>query len=168
MKVKITGLLVVFLFLAAAFSGQTAAADLAAEQTLAKQVLILGSFKDYKDALNSAQKNGQLTGLPYSSRGMVFDTARGLIWPDNYEDEIYAGSYSGRRYTDECGGDVHACLTIEKSDFYAGMQPGYYIVVAGIYDEGDKSGANSQLQKLKKIVPDAYLKSTKIYMGCMH
>lgn len=132
-----------------------------------RQVIILASSKSYQDVLAKAKDLSLKTGMVFSTREMIYDDKRGLILPDNHEDESYAGSYYLRRYNNDCGNSLSECLSIEKSDAYEGFTPGLYILVAGIHEEGSAE-LSAKLAQLKKTVPDAYAKKTKIFMGCMH
>lgn len=129
-------------------------------------VVILGSFLSYKDAAKAAHKISKKTTTPYSTRDMIYDKKEGLIWPKTYSDEIYAGTYYGRRSDMDCGIDASPCLTVERSDFYSGFEKDYYIIVGGVYDSKDSAQIEKVLAHYKPIVPDAYSKKTKIYMGC--
>ena len=126
--------------------------------------IILGSQADYHSARALAEQASQKTGVNFSSRGHVFDPGRGLIWPGESEDDVYAGGYYERRYNDECDDGQSDCITIEESGVYEGFVGGFYIVVGGIYD--DQKEANIKLKEFKKVIPDAYIKDTVIYMGC--
>jgi hypothetical protein len=130
-------------------------------------VLVLGSYKAYPEALRAAKSIGARSDYPYGSRGMVYDRERGLIWPDDSEDDIWAGAYAPRRYDRECGLALSKpCVTVERSEAYEGFTPGLYIVVGGILDRSDER--EKRLAAVRKLVPAAYVKQTAIYMGCMH
>ena len=99
---------------------------------------------------------------------MIYDKKRGLILPDNDPDETYAGSYVLRRYNElfnepDKGAEY---ISIERSEAYPGFTPGFYIIMGGIYN--DPKEAKGALTRFKPFVKDAYIKKTKIYMGCMH
>ncbi len=128
-----------------------------------REVLILGSYKDYAQAVKVAQELKQKTGSGYSNRGLIYDTKKGLIWPEN--SDAFPGEYMARRYNDECGQETTFCITVERSDAYSGFRPDYYIIVGGIYDQNTPE-AKQGLSFYKKTVPDAYLKKSDIYMGC--
>ena len=130
-------------------------------------VLVIGSYKSYDAALRAAKSYGQRSGHQYDSRGMVYDKRRGLIWPDDSEDEIWAGAYAPRRYDTECAPwNGSPCVTVERSAEYEGFAPGLYIVVDGILDRSPERA--QRLAAARKLVSGAYVKDTDIYMGCMH
>ena len=62
--------------------------------------------------------------------------------------------------------DESEFISVERSDAYPGLRPGYYIVVGGLY--GTAKEANKALARFKLPAADAYAKKTRIYMGCMH
>jgi hypothetical protein len=127
-------------------------------------LLIVGSHGAYRDALAAAKAFSAASGIAYDSQGMIYDAKRGLILPDDADDDIYAGQYVRRRY-DTCGGGK-PCVTVERSEAYEGFRPGLYIVVAGVVGRGAE--ADERLKLARKIVPSAYIKQTTLYMGCIH
>lgn len=130
-------------------------------------VTILTATKTFDEARADAKTMARESGLPFSMEGRVFDRKRGLIYPDTYEDEVFAGGYAARRYNEAFLNEKETeYLSIERSDGYEGFRPGYYIVVAGVYDSSKKAAA--QAERFKKWAPTAYAKKTKIYMGCLH
>jgi hypothetical protein len=141
--------------------------DIAQDSILMKHLIILGSNPKYEVILREAKEISKKTGIPYCSRGMIFDKKRGLIWPDNFEDEMWAGGYAPRRYNTQCDAEAgRETITIEYSSAYKGFTKGLFIIVGGIQDD-DKAAAK-MIKKYKRVVPDAYVKKTPIYMGCMH
>jgi len=134
-----------------------------------KYVSILSAYPKYADAHRDAKKIAAASGTPYSSEGRVYVNNRGLIYPDNYTDDVFAGNYVARRYnTTVLPNQTNETefLSVERSDGYPGFRPGYYIVVAGIYDSADP--ARKQAAKYKAWAPTGYAKKTKIFMGCLH
>jgi hypothetical protein len=130
-------------------------------------ILILGSYRSYDEALRAAKSFSTRSTYPYGSRGMVYEKERGLIWPDDSLDEAWAGRYAPRRYDNECDiRDARPCVTVERSEGYEGFSPGLYIVVGGVLGR-DKRRAE-RLAEARKIVPNAYVKQTTIYLGCTH
>lgn len=127
-------------------------------------LLIVGSHGTYRAALAAAKAFSAASGIAYDSQGMTYDAKRGLILPDDSDDEIYAGQYMRRRY-DSCSGN-DTCVSVERSEAYEGFRPGLYIVVAGVVGHGAE--ADERLKVARKIVPSAYIKQTTLYMGCIH
>lgn len=58
-------------------------------------------------------------------------------------------------------------VSIEQSDAYDGFTRGYYIVVVSSGETGDAT-RRELLTTVKEQYPSAYIKKTKVYVGCMH
>lgn len=131
-------------------------------------VAILSVYSKFAEAKADAEKIAKATGVPFSMEGRVFDAKRGLIYPDNFEDEVFRGAYVARRYdTTVLRGDQETpFLSVERSDGYQGFKPGFYMVVAGIQES--KAAAEQQAKRFRAWAPTSYVKKTSIYMGCMH
>jgi len=130
-------------------------------------ILVLGSYRSYDEALRAAKLFSARSTYPYGSRGMVYEKKRGLIWPDGSRDEAWAGLYAPRRYDNECDiRNSRPCVTVERSEGYEGFTPGLYIVVGGVL--GRDRQRVERLAAARKIVPEAYVKQTTIYLGCTH
>ncbi|MFZ4682422.1 MAG: hypothetical protein ACOYMS_07965 [Terrimicrobiaceae bacterium] len=130
-------------------------------------VAILSVYDSFSAAKADAEKIAAKSDVPFSMEGRVFDKKRGLIYPDNFDDEVFAGQYVSRRYNETAIKDRDTeYLSVERSDGYDGFKPGYYIVVAGIYESA--KDAQAQVKRFTAWAPTAYAKKTKIYMGCMH
>ena len=134
-----------------------------------RYVVILSVYKSFPEAREDAEKIGKAAKLPFSMEGRVFDKKRGLIYPDNFDDEVFRGQYVARRYHQTVlkGSDRdREYLSVERSDGYDGFKKGYYIVVAGVHD--NSAAATAQTKRFTAWAPTAYPKKTRIYMGCMH
>jgi hypothetical protein len=134
-----------------------------------RHVAILSVYKSFASARADAEKIARASKVPFSMEGRVYDKKRGLIYPDNFEDEVFRGAYVARRYdkTYLAGSDKQtAYLSVERSDAYEGFKPGFYMVVAGI--GSTREAALKQAAKFKAWAPTAYVKKTKIFMGCLH
>ncbi len=130
-------------------------------------VAILSVYESFKDAKADAEKIAAKSNVSFFMEGRVFDKKRGLIYPDNFDDEVFAGQYVARRYNQALIKDRETeYLSVERSDGYDGFKPGYYMVVAGVYESAKE--AQAQIKRFAKWAPTAYAKKTKIYMGCMH
>lgn len=130
-------------------------------------VSILSVYESFKDAKADAENVAAKSKVPFSMEGLVFDKKRGLIYPDNFDDKVFAGQYVSRRFNQTLIKDRETeYLSVERSDGYDGFKPGYYMVVAGIYESAKE--AQAQTKRFAAWAPTAYAKKTKIYMGCMH
>ncbi len=130
-------------------------------------IVILSVYKNFHQAKAEAERIAKASGVPFSMNGMIYDK-KGLRFPDNYEDEVFAGTYIARRHngTEVKGTVFEQNISIEKSDDYQGFAPGYYIVVGSIAESADEGKA--QTAKYKKHAPGTYVKKTELFLGCMH
>jgi len=134
-----------------------------------RHVAILSAYRSFDAALADAKKISKASKVPFSMQDRIYDKERGLIYPDNFDDEAFRGSYVARRYDTAVvkGSDeATSYLSVERSDAYQNFKPGFYIVLAGIQDSREK--ALKQAEKFKTWAPTAYVKKTKIYIGCLH
>jgi hypothetical protein len=126
-------------------------------------VLVAGAYASYHQAVEGAKTLEAASGIPYGTRGLIYDEERGLGWWDDAAE--WERGYFYRRYDSWCGKGLKApCLTVEPSDGYPGFESGSYTIVAGIMGRGEKR--DQRLAKLREFVPDAYVKETNLYMGC--
>ena len=134
------------------------------EQYTRGQVVIVGTGKDFLALRKEAKKLAQKAGVPFSLRGVVFDKKRGLHFEgDPWENDGYVFR---RNSTTEISGKDSHFISIEKSDAYPGLKPGYYIIVADIcFSEKE---AAKVVARYRNYSPTAYAPSTRLYMGCMH
>ena len=162
--------LLVFLLLGIAGTARAADDDFDPKLLMADRLIVLlGSFKDFKEAQQHVHAISRTSGTPVSLEGKIYDKKRGLIVPDDDPDETYAGSYILRRYNTTQLGNARTeseFISIECSDAYPGLRPGYYIIVGGIY--GETGEAKKALARFKPVTADAEIRKTQIYMGCMH
>lgn len=134
-----------------------------------RNVVILSVYPKFSEAFDDAKKISKASGVAFSMEGRVFDKKRGLIYPDNFDDEVFRGQYVARReHVTVLPGEnsEREYLSVERSDGYDGFKKGYYIVVAGIHSS--PAAAQTQVKKFTAWAPTAYAKKTRIYMGCMH
>ena len=152
---KFIGILCIFAFLQA-----NEIDTLIESQSVQKQFLIVKSTKSYQEAKAFAKKISKQTGIPLNLQNLSYDKENLLTLPkDVCEDNGFEfPCYWARgRYDDG------VYVSIEHSSAYEEFRNGYYIVMVA-------SGENIKeiLKKVKKVVKDAYIKTSKIYMGCVH
>ena len=134
-----------------------------------RYVVILTVCKTFAEARADVEKIAKASRVPFSMEGRVYDKKRGLIYPDNFDDEVFRGQYVARRsHTTVLKGSEEASeyLSVERSDAYDGFKKGFYIVVAGIH--GNSPSAQANTKRFTAWAPTAYAKKTRIYMGCLH
>ena len=131
---------------------------------LKKYVLIAHSGKDYNSALGVAKKLSTKLKLKIDLRGLKPNDELGLSDSKKICEERF-GSFPC--YVSRAQFPDGQYLSIEFSDSYQDFAKGYYIVVVAQYQK-QNTKLTSLLSKTKRIVPDAYIKQTAIYTGCMH
>jgi hypothetical protein len=136
-----------------------------------KYFLLIQSTKNYDSALVTARAAARQLAIKLDLRDLipVKDKFVGLSMPKD----------SCRKYAEEEGGDDYPCymargrwdegvyISIEYSTAYKEFREGYYIVVVASSVEKDQQ-LMATLQKVKTKYPDAYVRMSKVYMGCMH
>lgn len=130
-----------------------------------RRLLILAKRDDFQDARTLAEELSQNSGIPFATRGMVYDTSRGWAWPEDYPDLIQAGVYFARTYNQECDDKQVQCISIERSDFYRGFNEGRYLILGGVFETGDLR-SKTMLRQAKKATARAYLQTAEIQLGC--
>ena len=129
-------------------------------QAMVKKEFLIGkSTSSYDEAKSFAIKISKSLNMKLDFRGLSFNKKSFLTFPRKDCDELseYPCYFSRGRYDD---GEY---ISIEHSSAYSEMKEGYYIVVLATDENVSKT-----LTKVKKEIPDAYIKSVDIYMGCMH
>lgn len=125
--------------------------------------VLVKSTSSYDDALKFAQNLASRSSLPINLRGLIHAPDVGLTWPEEkcaadqlnpYPCYIARGRWDEGRY-----------LSVERSDAYSSMKPGFYIVVAA---SGTPLEIAMELPPIQSLVPDAYSKTEEVYYGCMH
>ena len=143
------------------------AAETVPEVDVPRWVVILGVYKNFADAKADALKFSKASKVPFSMRGNIFDK-KGLHFPKDLDDELYAGEYLARRGNLQSEGDktLEEHISVERSDGYQGFAKGFYIVIGTIAETSQEGLA--QVERFKALAPDTYVKKTIIYMGCLH
>lgn len=127
-------------------------------------LVIILSSKNYNDAVTRAGEAAEKMKIELNLRGLKENATIGLSMDsascneNGWEFPAYVarGRYDRGKY-----------ISVEYSDAYPGLTTGYYIVVVCCDHTGEKSLSES-LTEAKKFYPDAYVRKTKVYMGCMH
>ena len=149
-----------FLFLTSSLFGQDDQMSMEAK----KYYLITASTKDYSSALKQAESISNDLALELNLRDLQENEEAGLSWTaESCEDNGWGfPCYVARgRYDD---GEF---VSIEWSNAISGFTKGYYVVIVASNSNYDKS-LKALLKRTRKFVPDAYVKSADVYMGCMH
>ncbi len=129
-----------------------------------KYFLIGASDQNYEQALLKASKLSQQLDLKLELRGLIPHTEEGLTWS---QEECIGNGWNAPCYVAR-GREADAqYVSIEWSNRYQGFSKGYYIVILAS-DTENSTDLKAFTTKVKKVAPDAYVKSTMVYMGCMH
>ena len=135
--------------------------DTIADQSVSKSFLIVKSTKSYIEAKNFAQNLAKKSDIKLDLRGLDYNKEIMLTYTDT---ECNKNNFGYPCYVARGRYDNGVYLSVESSDAYEGFTKGYYIVVAASMEKIDKS----LLYRMKRYVPDAYVKHTSVYMGCIH
>ena len=131
---------------------------------------------DY-DSLDKIGKNIAATNsLVYTTYDRIYTTQKGIILPDDAEDEIYRGGYYPRRYADRAISiemyydflPESATNTNVDSAFNNSPAAKKMILVGGVFDKFHKKSADSLTQLLLPLYPFTKIINAMLYDGCMH
>ena len=128
--------------------------------------VIVASEKTFDAALAKAGQISVKSGIAFNMRNTLFDPSQrssngGLT--HSKEDCETVGGYPC--YIPRGRWDSGAYLSIEYSSAIESFTPDLYVVIAA---SGSPEEVKPSLQRIKKAVPDAYIKSASVYMGCLH
>lgn len=128
-------------------------------------VVILGAYKNFEEAKSEAVKVAEATDTLFTLRDMIYDE-KGLRYPDDFDDEVYAGQYAPRTSNYWSVGEeaIENHISVEMSSGYEGFEPGYFIGVGMIAETPEE--AAKMADQLKKHAPGTYVKKTVIFYGC--
>lgn len=159
MKIRITAILLLSITLVKA--QDTLSLE---DMFVKKDFLILQSTNNYEAALATARKVSSSMKMKLDLRGLTQNSESGLTISKaacRQTEESYPAYYARGRYDDGI------YVSIEYSDAYSAFAKGYYIVVAASGSK-DETDMQTIYKKIKASYKDAYFKSSKVYMGCMH
>lgn len=134
------------------------------DMMIEKEFVIILSSTDYKAALRTAKEAATKLQLKLDLRDLQLNKESGLSFDKKIcesEWESFPCYVARGRYDDG------TYVSIEYSNAYAGFTKGYYIVIVANGEKGS-SEVKTALSKAKTVYKNAYAKSTKVYMGCMH
>ena len=134
------------------------------DMTMQKNFLILHTTKSYDAALKTARGAASSLACPLNLRSLKPDKADGLTFS---RAECDSNGWDYPCYVARGRYDDGTYVSIERSDAYDGFRKGYYIVIAASGDRQSEDLKNA-LTKVRPRYKDAYLKATRVYMGCMH
>jgi len=129
------------------------------QPSIKKDFLIVKSTKSYQDAENFAIDLAAKTNVKYL-RDKHYNKELGLSQEKTLCEDAgfeYPCYFSRGRYDDGI------YISLEYSNAYGSFAKGYFLVMiaSGKY-------AKPALVDMKTYVPDAYVKHSSVYLGCMH
>ena len=134
-----------------------------------KDFLIIASNKIYENALLTAQQASVSLGVKLDLRNLLpaNDTLKGLTLPPDsclkltreYDFSESSCYFARGRYDDG------VYISIEYSNSYLSFQRGYYIVIMGSGFKNDPELISARDKVVLKF-PNAYIKTSKVYMCC--
>ena len=139
----------------------SSAEDVFESQMLKKSFLITKSTKSYTEAKKFALSLAKKSAIKLNFRELHPSTQIGLT---HTAQTCQNNQYDFPCYLARGRYDDGVYISVEYSDAYSGFSEGYYIVVVASGEKVDKK----LLNRVKKYVPDAYVKNTAVYMGCIH
>lgn len=125
-------------------------------------ILTIGEGYNYDSLSTQASQVAQHLHVKVDNLERIYDSKKGIIVPDNSDDEVYRGEYYPRRFADPT-------VSIEMNYAFADSmaeQDKKMIIVAGIYEK--KSQADSVLALTKATYPLAKVITKELFIGCMH
>lgn len=154
------------LLLSVAFAEPTTA-DVVPEPYTTVSFVIAASEPSYAQAVMKAATLAEKSGLIYSSNGLNFDPKHkndngGLTYSKQSCDD---NGWDYPCYVSRGRWDDGVYITVEYSSAIQGFTPGLYVVIAA---SGSKENIAPTLQTVKQSIPDAYMKTSSVYVGCMN
>ncbi len=129
--------------------------------------VIAASEKSYAQALLKAATLSEQSNIVFRSNGVHFDPKHktdngGLTYTQS---ECEGNGWDYPCYVSRGRWDDGSYITVEYSSAIQSFTPGLYVVIAA---SGTKDALKPTLQTVKQFVPDAYMKTSSVYIGCMH
>jgi len=132
------------------------------------RVLVVGRDGSYPGAVAQARSFAARAGVPYHSRGLIWDSRQGLVFPPPTDEDTdagvpdpFAGGYFYRR-TDSCG-EGGECVSIEEAEAYGGDRGELWAVAGVALDEED---ARTRIAAVRRFAPQARAVAAWVWMGC--
>ena len=128
--------------------------------------VIAASEKSYSQAVLKAASLSEKSGIVYNTNGVNFDPKHkddngGLTYPKH---QCESNNWGYPCYVSRGRWDDGLYITVEYSSAIQGFTPGLYVVIAA---SGQKDTLVPSLNTVKHFVPDAYMKTASVYIGCM-
>ena len=162
---KVGRVLILIMFFVSLFGVRKALSqdDFFASQYVQKHFLIAASTKSYSSALKKANILADSLNLKLDLRGLEENQENGLTASEDWCEDAEWGfpCYLARGRHDD--GNY---ISIEWSNAIKGFTQGYYVVIVSSQSKRDEE-LKTLLSQVRQFVPDAYIKSSEVYIGCM-
>lgn len=162
---KVGRVLILIMFFVSLFGVRKALSqdDFFASQYVKKHFLIAASTKSYSSALKKANMLADSLNLKLNLRGLEENQENGLTASEDWCEDAEWGfpCYLARGRHDD--GNY---ISIEWSNAIKGFTQGYYVVIVSSQSKRDEE-LKTLLSQVRQFVPDAYIKSSEVYIGCM-
>jgi len=129
-----------------------------------KSFVIVRSTTSYDEARAVAVAAAEQLAFRLNLRELAPDTALGLTFPeDDCKNEF--GSFPC--YVPRGRWDDGVYVSVEHTSSYEGFEEGFYIVVLASGSPRDRN-VRAALRRAKTAYPEASIRTTPIYLGCIH
>jgi len=129
-------------------------------QSVEKEFLIVKTTTSYEEAKKFVDTFSKKSAVTINLRTLEYKNNIGLT---PAKEVCMESGFSYPCYVPRGRYDDGSYLSIEYSNSYEGFAEGYFMVIAAS-GEVDKT----LFLKIKHLIPDAYIKKSLIYMGCIH
>ncbi|MBP9143768.1 MAG: carboxypeptidase regulatory-like domain-containing protein [Thermoanaerobaculia bacterium] len=127
--------------------------------------VVLKSTSDYGEARRVVDVAAQRLDIPVDLRKVEYDPEHGLTFPRDVCEAD--GGFPYPCYVARGRYDAGVYLSIERSDAYRANDSGCFSVIVASGDPSSPELA-AALKQVRVEYPDAYVKSEKVYHGCIH
>ena len=140
--------------------------DSMADQYQDVTFVIAASEKSYSQAVLKAAILAEKSGILFNTNRVNFapkhrDTNGGMTYSKS---ECENNNWGYPCYVSRGRWDEGSYITVEYSSAIQGFTPGLYVVIAA---SGHKDSLVPYFNTVKHFVPDAYMKTSSVYIGCM-
>jgi hypothetical protein len=119
--------------------------------------------RDYDTLKNISTNAASLLGTKFQMLDRIYKSGKGIIVPEDAEDEVYRGEYFPRRPFED-----QNYVSIEMSNGFIDNEADTLemVTIAGIYSL--QTQADSVASLLKDKIPTVKTVKRDMYLGCMH
>lgn len=130
-----------------------------------RNFVIVKSTADYEEAMNAAVDASANLDVRLDLRDLTPNADIGLTWSDS---DCVNNGWEPPCYVARGRFDNGVYVSIEYSNAFEGFAEGYYIVIVASGADDANDILTATLRKARTFYADAYMKRTRVYMGCMH